>query len=163
MATRSPPVLLAVGASILAALVTGCPTSRCSTGGLLMRELLMWVCALAHVAKVQKSILRKEPTFRDATTGFPAKWRLRKFHADDVHNQDLGSASDWLKQISLDTWILRRRLYGISAVVVQTSFRGENSVSVAKCRLFSQVNKSDIRMRRDALNENETRLLEKCT
>ena len=107
--------------------------------------------------------MRKKPTFRDATTGFPAKWRLRKFHADDVHNQDLGSASDWLKQISLDTWILRRRQYGISAVVVQTSFRGENSVSVAKCRLFSQVNKSDIRMRRDALNENETRLLEKCT
>ena len=130
-----------------------------------MRELLMWVCALAHAAKVQKSILRKKPTFRDATTSFPAKLRLRKFHTDDVHNQDLGSASDWLKQISLETWVLRRHdhLHGIFAVVAQTSFLRETSVSVAKCRLFSQVNKSDIRMRRDALNKNETCLLEKCT
>ena len=163
MATGSPQALLAVGASILAALVTGCPTSRCSTGGLLMRELLMWVCALAHVAKVQKSILRKKPTFRDATTGFPAKWRLRKFHTDDVHNQDLGSASDWLKQISLETWVLRRHLYGSSAVVAQTSFRGETSVSVALAWLFSQISKSDICMKRDTLNKNETCLLEKCT
>ena len=163
MATGSPQALLAVGASILAALVTGCPKSRCSTGGLLMRELLMWVCALAHVPKVQKSILRKKPTFRDATTGFPRKWSLRKFRADDVYNQDLGSASDWLKQISLETRVLRRHRYGISAVVAQTSFRGETSVSVAKCWLFCQVNKSDIRIKGDALNKNEMCLLEKCT
>ena len=76
--------------------------------------------------------MRKKPTFRDATTGFPAKWRLRKFRADEVYNQDLGSASDWLKQIFLETRVLRRHLYRISAVVVQTSFRGETSVSVAK-------------------------------
>ena len=151
MATGNPQVLLAVSVSILDALVTGYPTSRYSTGGLLMRELLMWVCALAHVAKVWKGILRKKPTFRDANTSFPAKWRLRKFYTDDVHNQDLGSASDWLKQIVFETWVLRRHLYGISAVVAQTSFRGETSVSVAKCRLFCQVNKSDIRIKRDAV------------
>jgi len=33
--------------------------------------------------------LRKQPTFRDATTGFPAKWPLRN---------DLDSASDWLSK-----------------------------------------------------------------
>ena len=33
-----------------------------------------------------------------------------------------------------------RHLYGISAVVAQTSFRWETSGEVAKCRLFSQGN-----------------------
>ena len=33
-----------------------------------------------------------------------------------------------------------RNLYGISAVVGQTSFRWETSGEVAKCRLFSQAN-----------------------
>ena len=47
------------------------------------------------------SSLRKQLTFCDATTGFPAKWRenrAQKFHTDDV--SDLGGVSDWLKQIS---------------------------------------------------------------
>ena len=49
--------------------------------------------------------------------------RLQKFHTIDVHNPDLGSAPDWLKQISLVTrpirstmeflqTVLRRRLAG---------------------------------------------------
>ena len=40
--------------------------------------------------------LRKQPTLRDATPGFPAKWRLRKFHAVDAS----ATRSDWLQQIS---------------------------------------------------------------
>ena len=48
--------------------------------------------------------LRKQPTFRDATSGFPAKWRLRNEHRNSIlmtrNYPDLGSASDWLKQIS---------------------------------------------------------------
>ena len=63
------------------------------------------------------------------------------------HYPDLGSASDWLKQIShaarpirstTQIWVVTRQQYGISALVFQTSFRGETSGDVAKCRLFSQ-------------------------
>ena len=55
---------------------------------------------------------------------------------------DLGSAPDWLKQISLAVrpikiWVVTRHQYGISALILQTSFRGENSRGVAKCRVFS--------------------------
>ena len=63
------------------------------------------------------------------------------------HYLDLGSASDWLKQISraarpirstTQIWVVMRHLYEISAFVFQTSFRGEIVGGVAKCRLFSQ-------------------------
>ena len=62
------------------------------------------------------------------------------------HYPDLASASDWLNQISRATrpirsttqiWVVTRHQYGISALVSQTSFGGETSGSVAKCRLFS--------------------------
>ena len=95
---------------------------------------------------------KKQPTFSDATTGFPAKWRLRNEPRNSVlmtsHYPDLGSASDWLTQISraaqpirrtTQIWVVTRHQYGISALVSQTSFRGETSGSVAKWRLFSQV------------------------
>ena len=35
-------------------------------------------------------------------------------------------------------WVVTRHQYGISAIVAQTSFRGETSGGVAKCRLFSR-------------------------
>ena len=59
------------------------------------------------------------------------------------HCPDLGSASDWLKQICHATqpiriWVAIRHHYGISVLVSQTSFRGETSGGVAKCRRFSQ-------------------------
>ena len=62
------------------------------------------------------------------------------------HYPDLGSASDWLNQIShaarpirstTQIWVVTRHQYGISALVPQTSFRRETSGYVAKCRLFS--------------------------
>ena len=62
------------------------------------------------------------------------------------HYPDLGSASDWsyregklLQPIKSTTQIraVTRHQYGISALVSQTSFRGETSGGVAKCRLFS--------------------------
>ena len=44
--------------------------------------------------------LRKEPTFCDTTTGFPAKSRLRNKRRNSIlmtrHYPELGSASDWL-------------------------------------------------------------------
>ena len=60
---------------------------------------------------------------------------------------DVGSASDWLKQISHAArpirsanqfWVVARHQYGISALVSQTSFRGDTSGGVVRCRLFSQ-------------------------
>ena len=65
------------------------------------------------------------------------------------HYPDLGSASDWFNQISraarpirstTQIWVVTCHQYGISALVSQTSFGVETSVSVAKCRLFSQAN-----------------------
>ena len=47
----------------------------------------------------------------------------------------------WFNQseaLSSSAWVVTRRRYGISALVFQTSFSGETSGSVAKCRLFSQ-------------------------
>ena len=47
---------------------------------------------------------RKQPTFGEATTGFPAKWRLRKKRRNSIlmtrHYQNLGSAYDyfWLDE-----------------------------------------------------------------
>ena len=35
-------------------------------------------------------------------------------------------------------WVVTRHQYGISALVCQTSFRGETSGGEAKCRLVSQ-------------------------
>ena len=95
---------------------------------------------------------RKQPTFHYATTGFPAKWRLRNEGKNSLrmkcHHPDLDSASDWLKQISraarsikstTQIFVVTRRQYGIFARVSQTSFRGKTSGGVVKCRLLSQV------------------------
>ena len=96
--------------------------------------------------------LRKKPTFGDATARFPAKWRVRNERRNSIlitRHTDLGSACDWLNQIfdavrpirsSTQIWVVTRLQYGISALVSETSFGGETSGSVAKCRLFSQVN-----------------------
>ena len=98
-------------------------------------------------------ILRKTTTFSHATNGFPAKWQLRNERRNSIlitpSYPDLGSASDWLKEVShalrpirstIQIWVVRRRQYAISALVSQTSFRGETVGGVAKCRLFSQTN-----------------------
>ena len=68
-------------------------------------------------------------------------------------DQFWGSASDWLNQIShaarpirstrTQIWVVTCHPYGISALVSQTSFGGETSGGVAKCRLFSQATSVD--------------------
>ena len=53
-----------------------------------------------------KCSLRKQPTFHDTLSGFPAKWHLRNerrccwiyFILMTRHYPDLGNAFDWLKQ-----------------------------------------------------------------
>ena len=100
-----------------------------------------------------RSSLRKQPISRDTTTGFPAKWRLGNEHRNSIlslmtcHYPDLDTASDWscrlwnlLQPIRSITqiWVVTRRQYGISALVSQTSFRGESVRGIAKGRHFSQ-------------------------
>ena len=97
------------------------------------------------------SVKRQKPTFHDAITGFPAKWRLRNERRNSIlmtcHYPDLGSASDWSCHVgnliqpirsTTQIWVVTRHQYGISALISQTSFREETSVGVVKCRLFSQ-------------------------
>ena len=49
------------------------------------------------------SSLRKQSTFREATTGFPGKWHLSTERGNSIpmacHYTDLGSAFDWMKQL----------------------------------------------------------------
>ena len=66
------------------------------------------------------------------------------------HYPDLGSASDWLNQIShaarpirstIQIWVVTRHHYGISALDSQTSFGGEtipcdHVLSLYLCSLF---------------------------
>ena len=109
-----------------------------------------WILSFDTFKQHQTS-LTKQTTFRDATTGFLANWRLRNERRNSIlmthHYPDLGSASDWLNQIShaarpirstTQIWVVTRHQYGISALVSQTSFCGKTSGDSAKCRLFSQ-------------------------
>ena len=82
--------------------------------------------------------LRKQPTFGDAITGFPAKWHLRNGRRNSIlmtrYYPDLGSASDcrssrvgnFFQPIRGTTqiWVVTRHQYGISVLVSQTSFGG---------------------------------------
>ena len=59
------------------------------------------------------------------------------------HYPDLGGASGWISEANFQpirstTQIrgMTRHQYGISALVSQTSFRGQITSGVAKCRLF---------------------------
>ena len=92
--------------------------------------------------------LRKQPTFGDTTTSFPAKWPLRNESRNSMrHYSDLSSASDWLcrgenliRPIRSPTQIrvVTHHQYEISALVSQRLFGKETSGSVTKCQLFSQ-------------------------
>ena len=93
-----------------------------------------------------KTRLSKQPTFREATAGFPSKWRLWNERRNSVlttrHYPDLSCASvaeNLLQPIKSTTqiWVVKLHHYGMSALVCQTSFRGETRGSVAKYRLFS--------------------------
>ena len=102
-----------------------------------------WHTQIARVIRNTRS-LRKQPTFRDATTGFFAKWRLRNERRNSIlmtrHYPDLVNASYWLNQISLATrpirsipqiWVVSRHQYEISALVLQRHF-GEKPVVASR-------------------------------
>ena len=80
--------------------------------------------------------LRKQPIFRDATTGFPAKWRLRNEHRNSILRWRV-TTQNWLFLISysrVGNWFPARHQCGISVLVSQTSFRGKTCGSVVKFR-----------------------------
>ena len=54
-------------------------------------------------------------------------------------------------------WVVTRHQYGVSALVSQTSFRGETVSGVAKCCLFSQANSPRISKRCSKLIPSERR------
>ena len=101
-----------------------------------------WLLSLViRVGKLSESSFRsvfsltKQPTFRDATTGFPTKWRLRNKCRNSIlmmrHYPDLGGASDWLCSVGnllqpirspTQVWVVTRHQNGISAVISQRSF-----------------------------------------
>ena len=93
--------------------------------------------------------LRKQLTFGDATTGYPAKWRLRNKRRNSIlmtrHCPDLGSASDWLCCVgnliqpirgTTQIRVVSRHQYGISALVSQTSFGGKPVVASPNFSFF---------------------------
>ena len=77
--------------------------------------------------------LRKQPTFGDATTGFPRKWRLRNERRNSIqmtrHYQDLGSASDWSYSVGNLIQPNVQHVIGISALVSPMSFNGKPGVT----------------------------------
>ena len=96
--------------------------------------------------------LRKQPTFRHATTGFPSKWRLRNERRISIlmmrHYPDVGSASDWLIGVArpirsiTQIWVVPHLQYGISALVFRPSLRRGTSGGIAKWRLFFQATRA---------------------
>ena len=93
-----------------------------------MKTALVVVTAYSY----KHSSPRKQPTFRDTTTGFPANWRLmrnerRKSILITRHYPNLGKFSTSQKHKP-----------DLGSDVSLTSFGGETSSGNAKCRLFSQ-------------------------
>ena len=77
--------------------------------------------------------------------------RLQKFHTGEVHYPDLGSDSDWLKQISFKTRSINQKHYpdlGSDTSSVwnfcnrpSVVISGETSGRVTKCLVGSQIRK----------------------
>ena len=94
------------------------------------------------------SILRKQPTFRDATHHWliPAKWRLRNKHRNSIpmtrHYPDLG------RTVVSSKWNFCTRL---SDIISQETRGG-----VAKCRLLACSRPSDSRERRGVKNSRKS-------
>ena len=120
-------------------------------------------CAAAHQA-AEEIIRRRRKTLQDKVLAWkhsrhfatqplvsPAKWRLRTAVRKVEINPILTAFTTQIWVVLLIGWskfsanqrhcldrVVTRHQYGISAHVSQTSFRGEISDSIAKCRRFSQ-------------------------
>ena len=120
--------------------ICGLLIKLCQTSHFHVPRLTMFKSAVMRSPKICVSYCFHYRWFpRQMTSGKRAQTR---------HNWDLGSASYWLNQISHAVrpvrsttqilWVVTHHQCGIYALVSQTSFGGENSGSVTKCRLFSQ-------------------------
>ena len=142
---------------VISALVLHKLIRRETTGGVIRywlcsQAIKKWHCCnIIFLHNYFYVSLRKQPPFGNATTGFLAKWRLRNERRNSIlmtrHYLDLGSASDWSCHVgnliqpirrTTQIWVMMPHQHGISALVYQTSLRGETSGSVVKCQLFSQ-------------------------
>ena len=107
--------------------------------------------------ELQVCNLRKQSRFRDASTGFPAKWRLRNELKKSIllrcHCLHMSNSSDLLKQISHTARPVTEKHYldlgsGTSSVLnfcaLSWSFHVQTSGSGTKFRLFSQTNKNAV-------------------
>ena len=74
--------------------------------------------------------------------------RAQEFHTDDASLPDLGSASDWLKQIQLATrpirsitqiWVVSCHQHGISALVSMSHFAEKPVVASRNVGCFSRL------------------------
>ena len=71
---------------------------------------------------------------------------MQKFHTDDIHYPDFGSASDWLKIIPTNQKQYQdlgseRHQYRICVLITQTSFCEGSSGDLVKRLLFSRATK----------------------
>ena len=95
------------------------------------------------------SSLRKQPTFGNASTSFPAKWRPKNERRNPIlmtrHYSDLDRAAEWSCRVgnliqpirgTIQTWVVTSHQYGISVLVSQTSFGGKPVVVSPSVRCF---------------------------
>ena len=85
--------------------------------------------------------LRKQPTFRDATTGFLTKWCLRNKCKNSIlmmhHHPDKRSASDWLSQeenllqpikSSFQIWVVTSSVWNFCTCSSEVILQGNHSI-----------------------------------
>ena len=97
-----------------------------------------------------KTSLRKLPIFREATTSFPAKYRLRNEHRNFIlmtcHYPNLGSASAMMKKIpfavrpirgTFQIWLVTRHQYGkLRPFLLRRHFAGKPVVALPNIGCF---------------------------
>ena len=104
----------------------------------LRAKLTVSDCTCTNFRAVDQIALKKQPgTFCGAITSLPFRNDCRNFVLMTCHYSNLGWASDWLVvarpiRSTTQIWIVTRHQHGISAVVPQTSFRGETKCGVVK-------------------------------
>ena len=131
--------------------------SNCKTVEQLVNSSLFRPTALDNKQQLRKTFAftikqpEKTTDISQRHHWFPRKMTslksAQKFHTDDASLPRSGQCFRWVEANFLPALPIRstsrvrvvmRHQYGISILVSQTSFRGETSGGVAKCRLFSQ-------------------------
>ena len=98
-----------------------------------------------YLSSQTKHSLRKQRTFRDVTTNFLSKWRLKNERRNSVlmtcHYRNLGSASNWLKHISLTARPITSTLKILLVVPHQYGIsQGSSSGVISQGNVFSRAN-----------------------